>query len=46
MELPHDRGHSGDRGRTERLPVVVLDSEVEERIGGGETAFRDQRAVE
>ena len=46
MELSHDRGHSGDKGRTERLPAAVLDSEVEERIGGGETAFRDKRAVE
>ena len=42
MELPHDRGHSRDRGCTERLLVVVLDSEVEERVGGGETAFQDE----
>ena len=46
MELLHDRGHFGDKGCTEHLLAVVLDSEVEERIGGGETAFRDERAVE
>ena len=46
VELPHDWGHFGDRGRIERLPAVVLDSEVEERIGGGETVFRDKGAVE
>ena len=39
VELPHGQGHSGYRGCTERLPTTVLDSEVEERIGGGETAF-------
>ena len=37
---------TGDRERTERLPAAVLNSEVEERIGGGETAFRDERAIE
>ena len=46
MELPHDRGHSWDRGCTERLPAAVLDNEVEECIGFGETTFRDKRAVE
>ena len=46
MELPHDRGYSGDKGYIERLPAAVLDSEVEEHIGGGETVFRDERAVE
>ena len=35
VELQHDPGHFGDRGRTERLPTVVLDNKVEERIGGG-----------
>ena len=42
VELQHNRGHSGDRGRIERLPVTVLDSEVEERIGGRETSFWDK----
>ena len=46
MELRHYRGHSGDRGHTECLPAAVLDSEVEEHILGGETAFRDKQAVE
>ena len=46
VELPHNRGHSWHRGCTERLPTAVLDSEVEERIGGRETAFRDVQAVE
>ena len=46
VELLHSQGHSGDRGHIKRLPVVVLDSEIEERIGGGDTAFRDERAVE
>ena len=46
IELPHDRGHSGNRGCIEHLPTAVLDSEVEEHIGGGEPAFRDERAVE
>ena len=45
MKLPHDLGHSGNRGCKERLPIAALDSEVEERIGGGEPAFRDERAV-
>ena len=39
VELPQYRGHSGHRGRIESLPAVVLDSEVEECIEGGETAF-------
>ena len=39
VELPHGWDHSGDRGCTERLPAAVLDSEVEERIGGGETTL-------
>ena len=46
MELPHDRGHSKDRGLTERLPAVVLDGEVEEHIEGSETSFWDKRTVE
>ena len=46
MELQHNRGHSGDRGRTECLPAAVLDSEVKEHIGGGKTSFWDKRAVE
>ena len=46
MELPHDQGHSGNRGCIKRLLAAVLDSEVEERIGDGEIAFRDERAVE
>ena len=46
MELPHDRGHFEDRGHTEHFLVAVLDSKVEERIGGGETSFWDERAVE
>ena len=46
MELPHNRGHSGDRGRTKRLATTVLDSRVEERIRGRETSFWDERAVE
>ena len=46
MELPHYRGHSGNRGRIKLLPSMVLDIEVEECIGSGETAFRDERAVE
>ena len=46
MELSHDWGHSKNRGCTKRLPTAVLDSEVEECIGSGETAFRDERAVE
>ena len=46
MELPHDRGHYWNRGCTELLPAVVLDSGVEERVGGGEPVFRDERAVE
>ena len=46
VELLHNRGHSRDKGRTERLPAAVLDSEVEERIGGGKTSFWDERAVE
>ena len=29
----------------ECLPAAVLDSEVEERIGGGETSFWDKRVV-
>ena len=37
---------TGDRGRTERLPTAILDSEVEERIRGGELTFQDERAVE
>ena len=45
VELSHDRGHSRDRGCTERLSATVLDSEVEERIGGGETTFWDERVV-
>ena len=35
VELQHDPGHFGDRGPTERLPTVFLDSKIEERIGGG-----------
>ena len=46
MELPHDEGHSRDRGHTERLPAVVLDGKVEEYIGGGETLFWDELATE
>ena len=46
VELPHNRGYSGDRGSTKCLPAAVLDSEVEERIEGGETSFWDKRAVE
>ena len=46
MELPHNRGHSGDRGPIECLPAAVLDSEVKEHIGGRETSFWDKRAVE
>ena len=46
VETSHDWGHFGNRGRTCCLPSVVLDGEVEERIGGGETAFWDERAVE
>ena len=45
MELPHNWGYSGDRGFIEGLSVVVLDSEVEERIRGGENSFWDKRAV-
>ena len=41
-ELPYYRGHSGNRGRIKRLPSVVMDIEVEEFIGSGETAFRDE----
>ena len=39
VELPHDWGYSRDRGYTECLPVAVMDSKVEERIGGGKTLF-------
>ena len=39
VELPHDQGHSGDKGRTERLPTAVLNSKVKERNGGRETSF-------
>ena len=39
-------GHSGNRWRTQRLPSVVPNGEVEERIRCGETEFRDERAVE
>ena len=46
VELPHYRGHSRDRGRTKCLPAVVLDSKVEEWIGGGETSFREEQAIE
>ena len=46
MELPHNRGNSGDRGCTKCLPAIVLDSEVVEHIGGGETSFWDKRAIE
>ena len=46
MELSHNRGHSGDRGSTECLPASVMNSEVKEHIGGGETSFWDKRAVE
>ena len=46
VETSHDWGHFGNRGRTYCLPSAVLDGEVEERIGGGETAFWDERAVE
>ena len=42
VELPHERGHFGNKGCTKCLPAKVLDSEVEERIGGGETVFRDE----
>ena len=42
VELPYHRGHSGDRGCTKCLPAAVLDSEVEERIGGRETLFGDK----
>ena len=43
---PHNRGHSENSGCTKLLPPAVLDSEVEERIGGGETTFWDKREVE
>ena len=46
MELPHDRGHSGNRGCTKHLLATVLDSEVKEYIGSEETVFRDERTVE
>ena len=46
MELSHNRGYTRDRGCTDCLPAVVLDSKVEEHIGGGETSFWDKRAVE
>ena len=46
VELPHYRGHSGNRGRTQCLPYAALDGEVEECIRCGEIAFRDERAVE
>ena len=46
VELSHNRGYFGDRGCTECLPAAVLDSEVKERIGGGETLFWDKRVVE
>ena len=46
VELPHNRGYSGDKGCTKCFLVAVLDSEVEERIGGEETSFWDKRAVE
>ena len=42
VELPHDRGPFRDRGCTESLPAMVLDSKVTERIGGGETEFRNK----
>ena len=40
------RATPGTGGCTECLPATVMDSEVEELIGGGETAFQDKRAVE
>ena len=46
VELSHDRGHAGDKGRTEHLIATVLDSKVEEHIGGGENSLWDERAVE
>ena len=46
VEFPHNPGHSGDRGCTHCLHVVVLDDKVEERIRGWKTSFRDKRAVE
>ena len=46
MKLPHNRGYSKDRGSIESLLAAVLDYEVEERIGGGETSFWDKQAVE
>ena len=42
VELLHNWGHSGNRWCTKRLPTAILDSEVEEHIGGGEPAFRDE----
>ena len=42
VELPHNQGYFGDRGCTKCLPAAVLDSEVEERIGSGETSFWDK----
>ena len=42
VELPHDWGHSEDKGCTERLPVAVLDSKVKEHIGGRKTSFWDE----
>ena len=45
MELPHDRGHSGDREGTKCLLPSILNGEVEEGIGGGKAAFWDKRAI-
>ena len=46
MELPYYRGHSENKECIKRPPSIVLDIEVEECIGSGETALRDERAVE
>ena len=46
VKLLHDRGHFWNRGCTKCWPTTVLDSEVEECIGSGETVFWDERAVE
>ena len=46
VELPHCRCRPRNKGRTKSLSAAVLNSEVEERISGGETAFWDERAVE
>ena len=37
MELLYDLGYSGGWGSTKGLPTMVLNGEVEERVGGGKT---------